>query len=222
MSIKTKIFWLTVYILAFSVGFLIGDLFLNTANAADFEHFQHNYSNLVTDELSIPFTISCPNREITFNSFSFFGRVSAGTANVTLVLPSNNVVLPVNATYGKKEFALSTPVVCSSGGTVSGSLTSTLPIYHYFFNPPAQATSLSSILTPSNDVLISKHSNGLTTLITAGFTEQYPDIPTTTTESPTTTTEVISFYSDSQTLFFGFLIFFLGLYTVIFIGYRRK
>jgi len=227
MSIKVKIFWIIVYFLAFVSGWFVGEIiFSRVAYGAELQHYQYSFTELpLTDTSSVSFVISCPNRDVVFTEFSYFGRhAGSGAQNVTLTLPTQTVVKSVSASPSLLQvFTLSSPVTCNAGSTIPATLSAPVNLNFYQLNPPAQATNQSASLIPANDILfyLASPSTPFSTLLSFGVTETIADTPTTTSSS-TTTTQVVSFYSDSQTLFFGISLFFLGLWTVLFIVRRKK
>jgi len=193
------------------------------AFALNIEHRQQSAYTAIQNVASATFVVNCPNRNMTITKIHWWGKHEK-TSSAAIVVKYNGITstttLPYPYAYQQISITLPTPVTCQAGNIVSFEISSPGTTFRYLDR--TQTSSSYPTNMADTKMYISTDAERL---IYGGITEYVPityNVASSSSSggsgggSSATSTVVTNSYSESQTLFYGFVIFFLSFFAVIY------
>jgi len=173
--------------LLYIVGFLVGFFIAQMANAQTYQYYnQPTFYDQITGDTTISLTIDCPNRDMEFDQFWYFGRLTgtSGSPNVSLAYPGGTTTqaVPTTGSALKQTFTLNPTVTCLMGETKNFVLTRTAGTFLYYRVNPTNGFQVQVV--PNGDTRITTSASyGTTNVLPAmGLREVIPEVESVTLE----------------------------------------
>jgi len=211
MQIKQKysklLFLTSFYSFVILLSLIFGYFISGIASALEVNFQQQAYDSLYGPVSSVTLTLNCPNRDMTFNEFRFYGKHENNTSQNLQVVYQGNTVTELQTypmPYQMVDFTLSPALQCVAGSTVDIVLSAPGSTFRYRAEQPD--SSVYPTTFADTKIYISGNTENL---LSGGLTEFIEDSVTPTSTPIITIPQEITDSVIAQTLlnYFSFALF---------------